>query len=422
MATVIRFEAVSKRYRLGAGHTSLREALSTLPGRLLGRRQDDQPGGELWALKDVSFQVDRGQVLGFIGPNGAGKTTTLKLLSRVVRPTNGCIETVGRVSALIELGAGFHPDLTGRENIFLNGVILGLSRAEIARKLDSIVSFAGLEEFIDTPVKRYSSGMYVRLGFAVAAHVEPEILLVDEVLAVGDHQFRVKCIDRFRELQAEGVTTVIVSHNRHLVESMCSRVIYLNRGQVVYDGDPGAAWDAYLSTSAADRLGLVDVEDDEAGEAAMAITGVEVLDARGVPSLYFGPGEPARACIEFEVHAPVENPVFYARLYRDGNLVHGTNTARFQLEGTYQPGDRGVAIIDYQALNLLEGAYELSVGIEKSFFSRASFDRAPSIHITVGGGLRYGVGLVHLEHRWQVERAGPRDDDGLADGQQMEAA
>jgi lipopolysaccharide transport system ATP-binding protein len=364
MATVLRFEDVSKCYRLGAGHTSLREALSTLPGRVLGRGQGDGPGSELWALKDVSFEVDRGQVVGFIGPNGAGKTTTLKLLSRVTRPTSGCIETIGRVSALIELGAGFHPDLTGRENIFLNGVILGLSRAEVARKLDSIVSFAGLEEFIDTPVKRYSSGMYVRLGFAVAAHVEPEILLVDEVLAVGDHQFRVKCVDRFRELQAEGVTTIIVSHNRHLIESMCSRVIYLRQGQVVYDGDPGEAWDAYLSTSASDRLGLVDAENGQAGGTDMAIASVTVLDAQGVPSLYFAPGEPARVCIEFEVHGHVKDPVFYARLYRDGSLVHGTNTARFQLEGTYQPRERGVAIIDYQALNLLEGAYELSVGIE----------------------------------------------------------
>ncbi|MFC2023728.1 ABC transporter ATP-binding protein [Chloroflexota bacterium] len=400
-ATVV-FDEVSKRYRLRAGQTSLREALSSVPGRLLGWRHRAVPGDSLWALKDVSFEVASGEVLGFVGPNGAGKTTALKLLSRVARPTSGRIMTAGRVSALIELGAGFHPDLTGRENVFLNGVILGLGRAEIARKLDSIISFAGLEEFIDTPVKRYSSGMYVRLGFAVAAHVEPEILLVDEVLAVGDHEFRVKCVDYFRELQAQGVTTVIVSHNRHLIENLCSRVIYLRRGQVGYDGDPTEAWDTYLA-AASGGLGTVDGVGDRTDGSELAITGVQVLNARGDPSLYFSPGEPVRVCIEFEVHGHVEAPVFYARLYRDASFIHGTNTARLHVEGTYEPGDRGTAIIDYESLNLLEGSYELRLGVEKSFFSRSSYDRAPSIHFSVGGGLRYGVGLVYLEHTWRVE-------------------
>lgn len=416
MPLVIGFEDVSKRYRTGAWRTSLREVLSAWPRRLLrGGRTDGEEPRYLWALQNLSFRVEQGEVLGVIGANGAGKTTTLKLLSGVTKPTGGRIWTDGRVSALIELGAGFHPDLSGRENIFLNGVILGLSRAEVAHKFDSIVAFSELEAFIDTPVKRYSSGMYVRLGFAVAAHVDPDILLVDEVLAVGDHQFRVRCIDRFRELQAEGVTTVIVSHNRHLIESMCSRAIYLHRGQLAYDGRADEAWDTYLATSAAERLGWADAKSPRNESAEMTITGVQVLNGQGTPSLYFSPGEPIQACLEFEVHGHVENPVFYARLYRDGELVHGTNTARFQIEASYRPGDTGVAHIEYEMLNLLEGIYELRMGIERSFFSRASFDRAPTVHITVGGGLRHGVGFVHLEHAWWIESTATNDDSSQAE-------
>jgi ABC-type polysaccharide/polyol phosphate transport system ATPase subunit len=405
MPIVIKFEGVSKSYRLGPSRASLREALAGLPKRLIGRGQAYRHAQNLWALRDVSFAVRKGEVLGVIGPNGSGKTTTLKLLSAVTKPSSGHIETTGRISALIELGAGFHPDLTGRENIFLNGVILGLSRNEITRKLDGIVSFAGLEKFIDTPVKRYSSGMYVRLGFAVAAHVDPEILLIDEVLAVGDQEFRVRCIDRFRELQSKGVTTVIVSHNRQLIESLCSRVIYLQGGCVVYEGEASAAWDAYLSASATQRLGLVEDMEGKSAGAEMTITRVQVLGSQGEPALFFAPGEAICASIEFQVHQPVEDPVFYARWYRDGHLIHGTNSARFGIQGRYETGDCGVARIDYEALHLLDGTYELSLGIERSFFSRASYDRAPSIRITVGGEVRYGVGIVHLPHAWRVKSA-----------------
>jgi len=415
MSAVIRFENVSKRYRLGrTGRASLREALGALPKRLVGSRgQGATRNHVVWALKGVSFEVGKGEVLGIIGPNGAGKTTTLKLLSGVTKPTSGRIQTDGRVSALIELGAGFHPDLTGRENVSLNGAILGLSQSEIAHKFDSIVAFSELEEFIDTPVKRYSSGMYVRLGFAVAAHMDPDILLVDEVLAVGDHEFRVRCVDHFKRLQDKGVTTVVVSHNRHLIESMCSRVLYLRWGQVIYDGKPSTAWDAYLTASAAERLELPDGPNDHIRHTEMSIASAKVVDRQGEPKLFFAPGEPLQARIEFEVYEYVENPVFYARLYRDDNLVHGTNSARFRIEGSYHPGDKGIACIDYDAFHLLEGTYELSLGIEKSFYSRASYDRAPSIFITVGGGLRHGVGLVHLEHEWHVVKAVPGADAHL---------
>ncbi len=412
MKTMIRFDGVSKQYRRGTHQASLRDAFDSLMKRLLGRHQgESNPSDRLWAVNDVSFRVEQSEVLGIIGPNGAGKTTALKLLSRVTRPTSGTIEVNGRLSSLIELGAGFHPDLTGRENIFLNGVILGLSRAEIANKFDDIVAFSGLKDFIDTPVKRYSSGMYVRLGFAVAAHVDPEVLLVDEVLAVGDHQFRVKCTERFRELKNQGVTTVVVSHNRHMIEHLCSRTIYLRDGRIVYDGDSSEAWDRYLADAAHNRYGLGENPDETAADhrKQILITDVEVLDRHGEPKAVFHPGEPAQARIAFAVQDRVEDPVFYARLYRDGDLVHGTNSARHDIAGTYRPGDQGVATIDYRALPFLDGTYALHLGIEKSFSSRAAYDRAPTLSITVAGGLAYGTGKVYVDHDWRVRRT---EDDG----------
>ena len=224
------FDGVSKRYQLGALGT-LRSTVEGLTSRRRGHAVQD-----FWALRDVSFRVEPGESLGLIGPNGAGKTTTLKLLSNITQPTAGHVHVAGRTSSLIELGAGFHPELSGRDNIFLNGAILGLKRREIQRKLDGIIAFSELERFMDTPVKRYSSGMYVRLGFAVAAHVEPDVLLVDEVLAVGDASFRHRCMQRMQALQQSGTTILFVSHNMHMVRRMCSRAVLLSGGRVCAQG------------------------------------------------------------------------------------------------------------------------------------------------------------------------------------------
>ena len=232
IGTVV-FENVSKRYRLGALGT-LREIVGSLQSR--GRTED--PNRTLWALRNVSFRVAPSEALGLIGPNGAGKTTTLKLLSNITQPTSGRVHISGRISSLIELGAGFHPELTGRENIYLNGAILGLKRREIDRKFDDIVAFSELERFLDTPVKRYSSGMYVRLAFAVAVYTEPDVLLVDEVLAVGDASFRHRCMERMRALRAAGTTLVFVSHNMHQVRDICDSAILLVAGQVQSRGEP----------------------------------------------------------------------------------------------------------------------------------------------------------------------------------------
>lgn len=259
MTTAIRVEGVGKRYVLGRAldpYRTLREALMDATsgavrkaGALLGRRGDAAEGPEFWALRDVSFEVARGEAIGLVGGNGAGKSTLLKVLSRITAPTTGRAEIRGRVGSLLEVGTGFHPDLSGRENVYLNGAILGMRRAEIGRKFDEIVAFAEVEQFIDTPVKRYSSGMYLRLAFAVAAHLEPEVLLVDEVLAVGDAAFQKKCLGKMGDVTAEGRTVLFVSHNMAAVQSLCARAVWLRHGQVVESGPTRRVISRYLQAA-----------------------------------------------------------------------------------------------------------------------------------------------------------------------------
>ncbi len=251
MAIAVSAQGLCKRYRIGelpAAYGTLRDALAGAVRRL------GNPGGdgrrEIWALRDVSFQVPEGEVLGIIGRNGAGKSTLLKILTRITTPTAGRAEIRGRVGSLLEVGTGFHPELTGRENVFLNGAVLGMRRREIARKLADIVEFAGLEQFIDTPVKRYSSGMYVRLAFAVAAHLEPEILLVDEVLAVGDAEFQRRCLGRMQEIGRSGRTVLFVSHQMGAVTRLCERAILLEEGRIVLDGPSHEVVSHYLQSGA----------------------------------------------------------------------------------------------------------------------------------------------------------------------------
>jgi lipopolysaccharide transport system ATP-binding protein len=252
----LRLQGVSKRYRVGElnAHRNLRETLTDTvarPVRALRTRlrggQGGSSAGTFWALQDVTFDVAEGEILGIVGRNGAGKSTLLKILSRITEPTRGRVEVYGRVGSLLEVGTGFHPELTGRENIFLNGAILGMSRSEISSKFDAIVAFSEIERFLETPVKRYSSGMYVRLAYAVAAHLEPEILLVDEVLAVGDIDFQKKCIGSMKSVARSGRTVLIVSHNMALIEALCTRAIWLGDGRLRADGPVHDTVTDYLS-------------------------------------------------------------------------------------------------------------------------------------------------------------------------------
>jgi lipopolysaccharide transport system ATP-binding protein len=263
MNSIIRIENISKQYRIGVrkeAYTTLRDSVSEAlrsPARLWQNWNGGQKAETIWALRDISFSVQPGEVIGIIGRNGAGKSTLLKVLSRITEPTSGRIDLYGRVASLLEVGTGFHPELTGRENIYLNGAILGMRKAEIVAKFDEIVAFAELEKYIETPVKRYSSGMYMRLAFAVASHLEPEILVVDEVLAVGDAQFQKKCLGRMNDVASEGRTVLFVSHNMAAVQSLCRRVVWLNEGRIIEDGPTRSAVSHYLKTSSTTEYGQV---------------------------------------------------------------------------------------------------------------------------------------------------------------------
>ncbi len=252
----IRVQGLGKRYRIGetVGYKTMRDTMMNAVLAPFGRRS--RPEGKvgqasnvseyIWALKDVSFDVKRGEVVGIIGSNGAGKSTILKVLSRITSPTEGTVEMYGNVGCLLEVGTGFHPELTGRENIFLNGAVLGMKRTDVIRRFDEIVDFSGVKKFLDTPVKHYSSGMYVRLAFAVAAHMEPEILIIDEVLAVGDVEFQKKCLGKMHEVAGQGRTVVYVSHAMDSIKSLCSRAILLREGKVAVDGKPEDVVARYL--------------------------------------------------------------------------------------------------------------------------------------------------------------------------------
>jgi len=251
MAPILAFDRVWKQFRRGQAHDSLRDLLPAMARRLVGRgpAESKDNARRFWALRDVTFEVKPGEVLGIIGHNGAGKSTALKLLNRIMDPTGGDVRTRGRIGALIEISAGFHQDLTGRQNIYLQGAIMGMRRAQIEARFDEIVEFSGVSAFIDTQVKRYSSGMQARLGFSVAAHLNKDELFVDEVLSVGDMSFQAKCLDRMRQQIASGVTVVFVSHNLHAVANLCSRCIVLGGGQLLFDGRPEEGLSVYMRAS-----------------------------------------------------------------------------------------------------------------------------------------------------------------------------
>lgn len=275
---VIEVENVSKKYKLGVvGTSSFKNDLKKKLG-LLNKKEEDET---MWALKDISFDVKNGEVLGIIGKNGAGKSTLLKILSQITTPTSGTIKIKGRIASLLEVGTGFHPDLTGRENIFLNGAILGMTKAEIKKKFDEMVSFSGVEQYIDTPVKRYSSGMYVRLAFAVAAHLEPEILIIDEVLAVGDAEFQKKCLGKMKDVSVEGRTVLFVSHNMNAVNSLCSKCIFLKNGEIVSRGDTAKIVNQYLSNENASKTHAIWNNKNNPGDDVAILHSAKLIDAHG---------------------------------------------------------------------------------------------------------------------------------------------
>jgi lipopolysaccharide transport system ATP-binding protein len=284
MPAAIEANDLSKRYRIGqmqAAYGTLRDSVARAAARMAGR-EDEQARQEIWALRDVSFAVDEGEVLGVIGRNGAGKSTLLKILTRITTPTSGRAVIRGRVGSLLEVGTGFNPELTGRENVFLNGSILGMKRREIQRKVSDIIEFSGVEKFIDTPVKRYSSGMAVRLAFSVAAHLEPDIMLVDEVLAVGDAEFQQRCLGRMEDLSGTGRTVLFVSHNMQAVNQLCDRVIWLEGGKIFEEGDPSEVVSHYLHSAFGSGSRISWPDDDTApGDDLARLLSVRAIDEDG---------------------------------------------------------------------------------------------------------------------------------------------
>ena len=328
--SIIQVENLGKRYIIGqnrqAGSTNLRETISdgvrslgkkVLRPQLMSRKASAVK--DFWALKDVSFEVKQGEIVGIIGRNGAGKSTLLKILSRITEPTVGRIAIKGRVASLLEVGTGFHSELTGRENIYLNGAILGMGKTEIKRKFDEIVAFSEVEQFLDTPVKRYSSGMYVRLAFAVAAHLEPEILIVDEVLAVGDAAFQKKCLGKMGDVATnEGRTVLFVSHNMATVRALCSKAYLLHSGQIKYRGSTSEAIALYMqsvkSLTMSDSTSLVD-RTDRSGDGSAKMVGVQVEDADGREVIR--PNSRLKVTIYYKSDRPINRPQFSATIYDD---------------------------------------------------------------------------------------------------------
>lgn len=355
----IQVEGVSKCYPMRGGQRTLKQAvLDTIrPGD--GRRQ----GREFWALRDIDFAVAPGETLGMIGANGAGKSTLLALLAGTKRPTTGRIVTRGTISSLLELGAGFHPDLTGRENVYLAGAVMGLSRKTMRARFEAIVAFAGIEEFIDQPVKHYSSGMYVRLGFAVAVEVDPDILLIDEVLAVGDLVFQRRCIDKMDEFRRRGKTMLIISHDLNTIQSISDRILLLDGGRVTGIGDPPDMVARYQEHS---RMERIRAARREWGTGEVKIANVEFRNAQGVAGKRFRCGDEVRVCIAYEASRRIENPVFgFSIATEQGARVYGNNTQIEQYPIPVIEG-RGTLTLCLRPLSLGPGAYLFSASVHSS--------------------------------------------------------
>ncbi len=435
MSVAVRAEDLAKVYRRFLNQNQFRTLKSALlTGSLLS---DLTPAQTFTALDDVSFEVKKGSTYGVIGENGSGKSTLLKLLAGITKPTRGRLTVEGRISALIELGAGFHPEISGRENVFINGIMLGLSRREVQERFESIVTFAEMERFIDAPVKTYSSGMYARLGFAVAIHVDPDVLLSDEVLAVGDEAFTRKCLDKIGEFRRTGKTILIVSHSLGLVEKMCDEVLWLRKGHKADEGDPKRVIDSYLIYVAGGEEALLRGQERAAHDAAEAaaaapeanagpapaepgaeeamqkglyrqgrwgsreveITGMRLLDHRGRERHLFVPGETVTLALAVRAEKPVQDFVFGLGLFTaDGVSVYGTNThledhvAR-RIEG---PGEVRIVLED---LRLVEGTYLVDVAAHRKDGTPYDYHRG-QISFRVKSRLK-DVGVYRPVHRFE---------------------
>ena len=387
----VRFDRVSKRYRIA--RPDLEGSWLT---RLLRRGDED-----FWALRDVSFEVRRGETLGIVGQNGAGKSTLLKLLSRITAPTDGEIVLTGTVAALIEVGSGFHPELTGRENIFLSGSILGMRRREIAEKLERIITFSGVGAFIDTPVKRYSSGMFVRLGFAIAAHLEPDILLVDEVLAVGDAAFQVQCHERLNELRRSGTTMLFISHDLTSIEQLCDRVILMHHGRLVANGTSHDVVREYQRMVAASpEMPAAVARPDGSGDAR--IVDVEFVDDCGHTTRTARTGGAIACRVVYDVQRPVDDAVIELFFYaRDGRTLYSQCTTAISGGTLALPRGSGMLEFVVPELGLQPGIYSVGALIRHRLSPESLdwFYRPTLLYVEPGKAVR---GYFYEPHNWRL--------------------
>ncbi len=370
----VRFDQVSKRFTL---HHERPRSFQELFLNLIRLRRS--PSKEIyWVLRDVSFEIKAGEMVGIIGSNGAGKSTILKLISGIIEPTSGQMEVNGRVGALLELGAGFHPDLTGRENVYLNGAFLGYNKTQMDGMFDDILGFSEMERFIDIPVKHYSSGMYMRLGFSIAIHLQPQLLLVDEILAVGDRAFQMRCLDRVQQMKRQGVTIILVSHDLNQVRQLCDRAIWVDDGQVQSEGPVEPVLAEYMAHAldnqrptpqearAHKALGEDETQKDPSwrwGSGEASIVQVQFLDGEGRPQPSFEIGAPLTVRMHFVAHERIETPQFGLALYDSGGFhINGPNTV---FSGVEIEAIEGPGYIDWkvESLPLLEGSYLVSVAL-----------------------------------------------------------
>lgn len=391
----ISFRRVSKRFTL---HSSKPQTvLETIISAFGHRRSSEQ---DLWALKELSFDVMPGQSMGIIGRNGAGKSTILKLIARIISPTGGQVRTDGRISALLELGAGFHPDLTGRENIYLNGSVLGLSKLDIEGSYKDIVDFSELGDFIDVPVKHYSSGMYMRLGFSVAIHVRPDILLIDEILAVGDQAFQTKCIERIFELQRQGVTIILISHASEVIRSICSHVLWIEHGELRASGAMPAVLAAYAAHYSQGRKNRGEGMGFRWGTGEMTITGVRVCSPDGQEQDVFALYAPMLIMIEYSAQQPIHRPHFEVTFFREDGLQISVPQPGVAADAAGLLTGSGMMTYRLDSLPLVAGEYLLTVSVHDGKPERAYDCHELAYPFTVAGPVEGEPGLVLMQPTW----------------------
>jgi len=416
MSNRIEFNQVWKKFKKGEKFNSLRDMIPNIFRNAASKisRKNSLEEREFWAVKDVSFGLKKGEVIGIIGPNGAGKSTILKLLSGIIVPNKGTMNINGRLSALIEVTAGFHPELTGRENVYLNGTILGMKKKEIDERFDDIVDFSGIGEFIDTPVKRYSSGMFSRLGFSVAAHVNPDILLVDEVLAVGDIAFQAKCAQKMRDLFNSGVTIILVSHNIPLIQNLCERVILLDKGEVLKEGSPDEVIPFYenlvFKQQEGEFKGKLEKSDYKVkidDQSLVDITSVVLKNGNNEIKESFIVGEELNINIEYEAKSKIDEPVFILEVVRaDGVVCCSSSTEKDDAFNGFIEG-KGALKVNFGTLNLAPGIYAARTSVwDRDLIHPFAINRDNVFRVEVTGQQKNGDVIFLKDMKWENQSSG----------------